>query len=40
MIINLHMSSEMFLDAVKNSLKSRGGIVHIHVSLEEGKLPR
>ncbi len=35
-IMNLPMSSEMFLDAARNSLKSGGGIVHLHVFLERG----
>lgn len=35
-IMNLPMSSEMYLDAARNALKKDGGIVHLHVFLEKG----
>lgn len=35
-IMNLPMSSEMFLDAAKNAVKNEGGVVHLHVFLEKG----
>jgi tRNA (guanine37-N1)-methyltransferase len=38
-IMNLPMSSEMYLDAAKNALKKRGGIVHLHVFLEKDTDP-
>jgi len=34
-IMNLPMSSEMYLDAARNALKKDGGIVHLHVFLEK-----
>lgn len=38
-IMNLPMSSEMFLDAAKNAVKNDGGIVHLHIFLEKGITP-
>lgn len=38
-IMNLPMSSEMFLDAARNAIKSYGGIVHLHVFLEKSITP-
>lgn len=38
-IMNLPMSSEMFLDAARNAIKNDGGIVHLHVFLERDVTP-
>ncbi|MEM3648537.1 MAG: class I SAM-dependent methyltransferase family protein [Thermoproteota archaeon] len=34
-IMNLPMSSEIYLDAARNALKRNGGLVHLHVFLEK-----
>ncbi|MDW8033404.1 MAG: class I SAM-dependent methyltransferase family protein [Nitrososphaerota archaeon] len=39
-IMNLPMSSEMFLDAACNAIKSGGGVVHLHVFLDRGVNPK
>ncbi len=38
-IMNLPMSSEMYLDAARNALKKQGGVVHLHVFLEKNTDP-
>ena len=38
-IMNLPMSSEMYLEAARNALKKQGGVVHLHVFLEKNTDP-
>ncbi|MBO3753388.1 MAG: class I SAM-dependent methyltransferase family protein [Candidatus Brockarchaeota archaeon] len=38
-IMNLPMSSEMYLDAARNALKKQGGVVHLHVFLGKNTDP-